>query len=354
MSSPDKHDATDLTVAVTGPTGTLGHGLIPLLEADPRIARVVGTARRAFDPAEHGWSKMTYRRGDVRDVDSLTEAFAGADVVVHLAFVIVGGAREVTRAINVEGTRSAFRAAAEAGARRFVYTSSVAAYGFHRDNPAELDEDWPTRPADRLFYAQEKAEVEEMLQEEAAEHPELELYLLRPPIVVGPHTVGGKAHLPAALTGLLPEALTTQVGAVISRGLAGGLAHRLPPVPVPVPDLPLQLVHESDVGRALLQCVVGAGPAGAYNIAAADTISTVDIARELGVTPVVMPGAPAQDLARLVSRIPGLPSAAQWVEALSRPVIMDTSRARDELGWTPQVSALDALREALGRSSGDG
>src|SRR5919206_5163860 len=118
-----------LTVAVTGPTGTFGFGLVPLLQADERIARIVGIARRPFDPAEHGWTKMEYRRGDVRDADALEEAFAGADVVVHLAFMITGNAPRATiRAINVDGTLNAFRAAAAAGARRFVYASSVAAY----------------------------------------------------------------------------------------------------------------------------------------------------------------------------------------------------------------------------------
>ena len=94
-----------LTVAVTGPTGTFGFGLMPLLEAEPRIASVVGIARRPFDPLEHGWGKMTYRQGDVRDQAVLAEAFAGADVVVHLAFLITGSAGlEAARAINLDGT----------------------------------------------------------------------------------------------------------------------------------------------------------------------------------------------------------------------------------------------------------
>src|SRR5215203_5350865 len=174
--SPSAHA---LTVAVTGPTGTFGFGLMPLLRDDDRIARIVGIARRPFDPGEHGWTKMAYRRGDVRDPEALREALRGADVVVHLAFIITGDAQRSTiRAINVEGTLNAFRAAAAAGVRRFVYASSVAAYGFHRDNPVGMREDWPTRPAGRLFYAQEKAELEELLHAEAAQHPELHLYLL--------------------------------------------------------------------------------------------------------------------------------------------------------------------------------
>lgn len=117
-----------LTVAVTGPTGTFGFGLMPLLQADEHVGRVVGIARRPFDPAERGWTKLEYRRGDVRDPAALADAFAVADVVVHLAFLITGSRdRRAIRAINVEGTLNTFAAAAGSGARRFVYASSVAA-----------------------------------------------------------------------------------------------------------------------------------------------------------------------------------------------------------------------------------
>jgi uncharacterized protein YbjT (DUF2867 family) len=93
---------SNLTVALTGPTGTFGFGLMPLLQADERIAKIVGIARRPFDATAHGWTKMTYRRGDVRDLAALEEAFEGADVVVHLAFMITGAAsRETIRQINV-------------------------------------------------------------------------------------------------------------------------------------------------------------------------------------------------------------------------------------------------------------
>jgi nucleoside-diphosphate-sugar epimerase len=325
---------TTLTVAVTGPTGTFGFGLVPLLQEDDRIGRVVGIARRPFDPDEHGWTKMEYRRGDVRDADALTTAFEGADVVVHLAFLIIGGSRETTRAINVEGTLNAFRAAAAAGAKRFVYASSVAAYGFHRDNPVGMTEDWPVRPADRLFYAQEKAELEELLEAEAAAHPELALYLLRPPVVLGPHTIGGKDLLPGPLAPLAKQ--------------LQGRFRRLPvPLPAAVPDLPLQLVHEDDVGSALLQCIVAAGPPGAYNIAGDGVLSAVDVARELGFLPIPVPAGPTKAAARAVSRLPFLPSFAEWVEAASHPAVMDTTRARSELGWTPRYSGLEALRDTL-------
>ena len=326
----------DLTVAVTGPTGTFGFGLIPQLQADDRVARIVGIARRPFDPAAYGWTKMEYHRGDVRDPGALHDAFAHADVVVHLAFLVIGAASGgAIRSVNVEGTLNAFRAAAAAGARRFVYSSSVAAYGFHPDNPVGMTEDWPVRPAARLFYAQEKAELERLLRAEAAARPGgPELYLLRPSIVLGPHAVGAKDLLPGPL-------------APVGRWLAGR-AGRLPvPLPVLVPALPLQLVHEEDMGRALLQCVVAAGPPGAYNIAADGVITATDVARELGMLPLSLPAGPAQLAALAVASLPLLPPAAQWVEAASHPAIMDTARAKKELGWAPRFTALETLRDTL-------
>jgi nucleoside-diphosphate-sugar epimerase len=330
MNAPE----TGLTVAVTGPTGTFGFGLVPLLQDDDRVSRVIGIARRPFDPASHGWSKMEYRQGDVRDQDALREAFSGAEVVVHLAFLIVGGTRETTRAINVEGTLNAFRAAADAGAERFVYASSVAAYGFHRDNPVGIREDWPTRGADRLFYSQEKAELEHLLEAEAADHPEVDLYLLRPSIVLGPHAVGAKELLPAPL-------------AALGRRLYGRVGKLPVPIPALVPDIPMQFVHEDDVGQALHLCVVGAGPPGAYNIAADDVLSALDVARELGIVPVKVPGGATHAAARTVARLPFLPPVAEWVEAASHPAVMDTTKAREQLGWQPRSTALEALRATL-------
>jgi nucleoside-diphosphate-sugar epimerase len=324
-----------LTVAVTGPTGTFGAGLVPLLEQEPRVGRVIGIARRPFDPADRGWSKLAYRRGDVRDAVALREAFEGADVVVHLAFVVTGNAsRRTIREINVDGTLQAFRAAAASGARRFVYASSVAAYGFHGDNPVGMTEDWPVRPAHRLFYAREKAELEQALAEEARRHPDLDLYLLRPSIVVGPNMLGGKALLPGVLGPL--------------NRFVPDRPRRLPvPVVLPVPLLTMQLVHETDVGQALLRCTLGEGPPGAYNIAGDGTVTAADVARAFGIVPVPLPAGPVRGAARLVSRLPLLPPAAEWAEAAGHPSIMDTTRAKTQLGWEPRYTALAALHDTV-------
>jgi nucleoside-diphosphate-sugar epimerase len=115
-----------------------------------------------------------------------------------------------------------------------------------------------------------------------------------------------------------------------------------------VPVLPLQFVHEADLGQALLLCVVAAGPPGAYNIAADGILSTADVAREFGLIPLPFPASPARFTARVIAALPFLPPALQWMEAASHPAIMDTSKARRDLGWVPRCTALEALRGTIG------
>src|SRR3954453_702514 len=173
-----------LTVAVTGPTGEIGKPFLAALERVPEVERVIGMARRPFDIAAHGWGKVEYRRGDVLDRDSVDSLVEDADVVVHLAFVIVAGGDE-SREVNLGGSRNVFEATVAAGARRLVYTSSVAAYGFDRDLPTLLEEDEPLRGSSRHPYSAHKAEVEELLNEVVAPSA-TEAYPFRPCIVAGP------------------------------------------------------------------------------------------------------------------------------------------------------------------------
>ena len=96
---------------------------------------------------------------------------------------------------------------------------------------------------------------------------------------------------------------------------------------------------------------MAAGPPGVYNIAGDGTISAKDVVRELGMMPVPVPGGAVKAGARALARIPlppGAPPVLEWMEAISHPAIMDTAKARTQLGWEPRFSALEALRATLG------
>jgi UDP-glucose 4-epimerase len=311
-----------LTVAVTGPTGELGRAYLRALERRHDVARVLGMARRPFDPASLGLRKTEYRRGDVLDraaVDALAEE---ADVFVHLAFIILGGHDE-TRRVNLVGSRNAFAAAVAAPrVKRLVYTSSVAAYGFHAENPQPLTEDVPVRGTEHFYYSAQKAELEAALDDETT-GADLDVYVLRPCIVSGPDALMLIRELP-------------QVA-------APGLVRRVLPPVLPDPGVPLQLVHHDDVASALVAATRGAGTPGAYNLAGEGTITLGDLARELGWRAVPVP-AQLVTAAALGAALPLVPSQAQWVNAGRVPVVMDTAKARRELRWRPKFDTREVLR----------
>jgi len=91
--------------------------------------------------------------------------------------------------------------------------------------------------------------------------------------------------------------------------------------------------------------VFGKGPPGAYNLAGDGTITVPDIARALGWTPLPFPDPLVRLTGKLVARMPLLPSQAQWIEAARVPVIMDTTKAKRELGWRPRFDARETLRQ---------
>jgi nucleoside-diphosphate-sugar epimerase len=326
----------ELAVAITGPTGTFGFGLIPLLEADPRFARVVGIARSPFDPAEHGWSKMTYRQGDVRDFEQLVGAFEGVDVVVHLAFNITGQADDPdVIAVNIDGTLNAFKAAAAAGAKRFVFASTITAIGFDPNMPRGVTEEWTARPVKYFHYARQKADLERALTALAAEHGNIDLYMLRTPGVMGPHFLGHKSD--------------SQVLPRLQRFIARN--RNLPfRIPIPVPRWETQTIHEEDVGSAFLQCIVGAGEPGTYHIASEGTITIEQMAQIFGFRPIPFGRTIFYSTMRKVaatSRFKRIPDFVAVAELYSVPLILDYGKASQKLGWKPSWHVYDAYEHTL-------
>ena len=327
--------ATGLAVAVTGPTGDLGIGVVSALQRSRAVKRIVGMARRPFDPAEHGWKKAEYRQGDVTDAASVRDLVKGADVVVHLAFAVLS-ASEATRRLNVEGSRLVFEEAANAGAERIVYASSVAAYGFHDDNPDWLTEDIPPRGSPEHPYSQQKAEVEQVLAEVLRRRSTV-AYALRPCVVAGPHARTFVQEIPYFR---LAEAMPDAVRRIVQSMPV------LKPV-IPDPGARFQLVHEDDVASAFAAAVRGRGEPGPYNLAAAGTLTLTDVARALDWYSVPVPKPLADATAEVVTRLPLLPDSVAWIHSVKKPVLMKTERARRELGWRPKHTAKAVLKETI-------
>jgi nucleoside-diphosphate-sugar epimerase len=329
-----------LTVAVTGPTGDIGRSLLRGLERSDEVGEIRAMARRPFDPSEHGLTRTEYRQGDVLDRRATDELVAGADVVVHLAFLIVGGLQETER-VNLEGSRNVFEATVDAGAKRLVYASSVAAYGFHADNPPLLTEDVPPRGTDRHYYSRQKATLELELSG-ALGDTSTAAYVFRPSIVAGPDAL--------AMIRMIPYVQARQL--LRGAGLVDLVAQAVERVPVLKPVLPdpgirFQLVHHDDVAAALRAAVLGDGAPGVYNLAGPGELTMTDLATALGWYSVPVPDGALESVAEVLARMPMVPAQAQWIESLRVPVLMDTAKARTELGWHPRHDALETLEETV-------
>jgi UDP-glucose 4-epimerase len=324
-----------LTVAITGPTGDIGRSVVRALERSREIGRIIGMARRPFDPAEHGWKRTEYRRGDVLDRASVDALVAEADVVVHLAFLIFGSHQE-TREVNLRGSRNVFEAAVAGGAGRLVYTSSVAAYGFHQDNPDVLTEDVTTRGTPDFYYSAQKAELEQLLDRVTAGRG-TDVYVFRPCIVAGPDA-------PTLVEGFTGQKLFGE-----RLRPAWRLLDKLPLVAPLLPDsgVPFQLVHHDDVANAVRAAVLGRGTPGTYNLASDAPITVSDVAHALGWHALPVPPAVVGAVGQVLSRVPFAPAEAGWIDVLRKPVLMDSAKARKQLRWRARHDAMETLDQTV-------
>ena len=328
-----------MRVAITGITGQFGKALARVLESEPAVDEVVGVARREFDPSAEGFRKLVYRPGDVRDT-ALRETFAGCDAVVHLAFVI-GGKRsdqEQRRGINIDGSRNVFACAAEAGARKIVYASSVAAYGAYPDNPELLTEEHPTRGTPGVAYSEEKAEIEAALDLFEKEHPAITVTRFRVSTVAGP-----------GMKDMIYEFLPS---AARRLPLFHPFFPRVFPNPIQGGRVLIQVVHEDDVAEAFRLAIVDDAP-GAFNIAGDGVLGARDVAEILRARALPVPLIGAKQLLDLAYRLRVSSVPGDWVNLMRYPILMDTTRAKTVLGWQPQYTSEAALRATADLLFGD-
>jgi nucleoside-diphosphate-sugar epimerase len=315
-----------MKVAIVGATGNVGSALLRALGDDERVREIVGIARRRPD---RDMPKVTWQPADIA-TDDLEPALAGADVVVHLAWLIQPSRDErATYAVNVEGSRRVFEAAARAGAGALVYASSVGAYSPGPKDRA-VDESWPTGGIATSFYSRHKAAVERILDRFETDHQHMRVARLRPGLIFQREAASEIRRYFAGP--LLP-------GPLVRRGL-------IPVVPR-TPRLRFQAVHADDVADAYRRVIAQRDARGAYNIAAEPVLDPGELARLLHAREVPVPAAVLRTLADLTWRLRLQPTPAGWLDLALGVPIMDTTRARTELGWEPRRSAGDALLELL-------
>ncbi|MFC6886449.1 MULTISPECIES: NAD-dependent epimerase/dehydratase family protein [Actinomadura] len=314
-----------MRIVVIGGTGNVGTAAIRALSADPEVTSILGVARRGpeWEIAKTEWAAADVARSD------LVPLMRGADAVVHLAWLFQPTHDpSVTWRVNAQGSSRVFKAVAEAGVPALVYASSVGAYSPGPKDRA-VDESWPTHGWPTAAYGREKAYVERLLDTFEAEHPDRRVVRMRPGFIFRKETASQQRRLFAGP--LVP-------GRIVRPGL-------IPVVP-DVPGLRFQALHAADAGEAY-RLAATRDVRGPFNLAADPVVDPAVLADLLGARTVRVPVGGLRAALGLAWLLRLVPASPQLLDLALRVPIMDTSRARNELGWTPEHTARDALAEFL-------
>jgi nucleoside-diphosphate-sugar epimerase len=292
-----------MNVFVTGSSSRLAQAVLPVLCAEPGIARVTGVD---LAPPRFAHAKFRAARCDIRD-EGLPAMMEGHDALVHLAFVVLRGRMSESDmfGVNVTGSHKVFHAARQAGAKRLVHLSSAAVYG----SGMHLDEQAPLAPLPGFLYARHKAHLERLLE---AEFPEC--VRLRPHVILGPNAqplLRQLLELPFYLA--LPEPQPLQ-----------------------------QCVHEDDVASAVLLALTR-DVRGAFNLAVEGGFSYRDAIRGRHRFSIALPRRVARAGMDLAWRWGGWGGEPAWIEGLERTLLLNCRRAAVEMGWKSRYDAAAAL-----------
>jgi len=314
-----------MRVVVTGASGNVGTSVLEALGAEPQVKEIVGIARRV---PEVEMPKVEWVGADVVS-DELEPIFDGADAVVHLAWAIQPSRDEsVTERINVEGSRRVFEATAAAKVPALVHASSVGAYS-PGPKQRQVDESWPVDGIKTSFYSRHKAACEDLLDDLEGRASGLRIVRMRPGLI-----------------------FKSEAASEIRRLFAGPFVpgflvrKQLIPVIPRVPRLRFQAVHSRDVGEAYRQAVVRE-VSGAFNIAAEPEIGVDELCELFGARSFPLPAGALRGAAQVSWKLRLQPTSPGWIDLALGVPMMDTGRARAELGWEPSVSSLDALEDVL-------
>jgi nucleoside-diphosphate-sugar epimerase len=279
-------------ILVTGATGKVGSRIVPRVLQRGDAVRVLVRQAEQGEPFLVQGAEVAI--GDLRRLETLAPAVQGIDAVLHLAAFFRGATPDQARETNLTGALNLAQASVAAGMSRFVFFSTNLVYGSGLGHPAREDD--IIQPAGS--YPESKAEAEHGLDRLCREQG-LGLSILRLAFVYG----DGDPHL-------------------------AEFAPRLRSWP---PAKRLHLVHHADVAQAALRVLDGDRINGRiYNVADDDPVSAAEL-----------------------SQLTGQPMGEDAVSAPFDPWegIVDTTRIKTELGFSPLFPSLRAAQSAGAASS---
>jgi nucleoside-diphosphate-sugar epimerase len=314
-----------MRVVVTGASGNVGTSLLRALAGEAAVTSVLGLARRR---PELEVAKTTWATADVA-ADDLSGHLRGADVVVHLAWLIQPSHDPFAMwRTNVVGTERVLAAASQAGVGAVVCASSVGAYS-PGPKDRQVDEAWPTHGVTTSSYSRDKAYQERLLDLFERDHPQTRVVWLRPALTFKKEAAS--------------EIRRFFLGPLVPGSLAR--ADAIPVVPK-VKRLRTQAVHADDVAQAYRLAVVG-DARGPFNLAVDPVLDADALAALLDARPVRVPAGLLKAAAAATWRLHLQPVSPGWLDLALQSPLLDAGRARAELGWQPKRNATETLQELL-------
>ena len=305
------------TVVITGAGGYIGQRLIKHLDTFEGCTRILGIDIQ--EPVVRS-EKLTFQKFDIRDI-SLVDFLKDkkVEVMIHLAYIVDPIHDEQTMFdINVNGTLNILKICEELRIGHVIVASSGTAYGAWPDNPLPLREDDPIRVfPPTMSYAHHKGISEKHFEKFVRKHPEVIFNIVRPCVVYGPN-----------------------VDNYLSR-----LINRLPFLPLTNGcDPELQLVHENDVAR-FFALLIEKKVQGPFNVAGSGMVPMSRLGAMVGKRSLWVPRLLVYPVMSLLWRLNLLvESPPGLIDYMAYPWVLDTSRARELLGFEPEYSTEQTAR----------
>ncbi len=296
---------------VTGGSGYIGSRMIErLVESDDTERIVIADVR----PPKGSSSKIEFVECDVSGpkIHSLLRD-EKADCLIHLAFIL-NPIHDLDKmyAVDVNGCQNVLSAAANAGVKHVLVTSSTTAYGAWPDNPVPIPEEQLVRGVPQFEYSRDKAESDRICQLWALQNPKATMTIVRPSMVMGPN-----------------------VDNFISRSWKN-----FPFMPLlDGADPPIQFVHEDDLAEAMIGLLLGKKK-GIFNITGDGTMTWSEGATAIGLKSRSISFKTMYRIAGALWKLhaPKTESPAGMLYFLRYPWVASNEKVKKELKWEPKYT----------------
>ncbi len=317
-------------ILITGAAGYLGSLLVNKLQKqqqkEPELElKIIATDIR--DVPEQARKKgIIYETIDIRskDFSMLLKKYA-IEVVVHLAAIVAppkNSTRQFLHDVEVLGTKNVLEACLSADVKKFIVTSSGAAYGYYEDNAEWLIESDAIRGNEEFAYAYHKRLVEEMLAEYRNTHPQLKQIIFRVGTILGQSTKN-------QITNLFTKPFLL--------GVKGS-------------DSPFVFIWDEDMVSCLAQAIFS-NKEGIYNVAGDGALSVQQLAKILGKPCIKLPATFIRTVLKYLKKWELSQYGPEQVRFIQYRPVLDNTKLKQEFGYTPQLSSEEVFRYYVSQRS---